>query len=211
MSVYPTLETEGLEVIARVLDALASLGSKIGSVELNSVGREETSTKNGEILRFLAGLDRDGNPVDGVPKRDFITPSEADLEEISEAFAEEIERRCSGEFSESAGLGIKDRTILLNEWFRSGFGKKKLSAFASQMSGAALKKAMLKYMEQVSCRIDYGRTNNPPFDRRLSERYEKWKRDVFGFAYPIGKATGQLIDNLNPDGLGSRNIRLKKR
>jgi hypothetical protein len=209
MSVYPTLETEGLEVVARVLDALASLGSKIGAVELNSIEREGIGPTNAELLRFLAGLDRDGKIRDGAQKRDFITPSEEDLEDISEAFANEIERRVSNEFSEDVGYGVKDRMILLNEWFKSGFGKK-LSSFASQMAGAALKKAMLKYMEQVTDRIDYGRTNNPPFDRRLSEQYEKWKKNVYGFAYPIGKATGQLIDNLNPDGLGSRNIRLKK-
>ena len=71
--------------------------------------------------------------------------------------------------------------------------------------------AMKKYMQHVTDRIDYGRSNVEPFEKRLTDRYAEWKKkQTGGWAYPIGKLTAQLLDNLNPDGLGGRNIRLKK-
>jgi len=42
-----------------------------------------------------------------------------------------------------------------------------------------------------------------------SESYRKWKENTFGFAYPIGKATGQLMENLD-ETFAAREIVLRK-
>jgi hypothetical protein len=184
-----TLDTYGLQTVRKVIGALQSLGSKLGAVELNSVSREDSEATNAEILQWLV-----------YTGRDFITPSADDAEEIAQAFAAELERRLGDEFS---------REVFGDKWDEQPSGKKQ-EAFASELAAAGLKQAMMAYMTQVYQRIQSQSTNNPPFESELSEAYAKHKLKTFGFEKPIGKATGQLIDNLNPDGLGSRNIRLKK-
>jgi hypothetical protein len=185
-----TLETRGLQTLQKALGALQKLGASLGAVELNSHPREDSETTNAEILQWLE-----------YSGRDFITASTQDAEEIAGVFAEELERRLGDEFSKEA---------FWDKWDEQPSGKKQ-EAFANELAAASLKKAMLKYMEQVYHRIQSQNTNNPPFNGELNPDYEAWKLKTFGFTKPIGKATGQLTNNLNPDGLGSRNIRLKKR
>jgi len=195
-----TLETHGLQTLQEALGALRRLGAVLGAVELNSHPREDSETTNAEILQWLV-----------YSGRDFITSSPDDANEIAKASADELERRLGDKFSEEAFWHkLDERQQQSGKKLNKDEKRKQQEKFANELAAAILRSAMLKYMEQVSSRIDYGRTNNPPFERRLSAQYEKWKREVFGFAYPIGKATGQLIDNLNQFGLGSRNIRLKK-
>jgi hypothetical protein len=195
-----TLETHGLETARDVLGALHKLGSSLRAVELNSVSREDSEATNAEILKWLV-----------YTGRDFITASDQDADEIAKAFSAELERRLGAEFSEEAfWYKLNEREQQSGKKWNENERRENQEKLANELAAASLKEAMHKYMYQVSERIDYGRTNNPPFNKILNEQYEKWKKNVYGFAYPIGKATGQLIDNLNPDGLGSRNIRLKK-
>ena len=184
-----TLETRGLQTLQKALGALQKLGASLGAVELNSHPREDSETTNAEILQWLE-----------YSGRDFITPSSGDAEDIAHSFADELERRLGDEFSKGA---------FWDKWDEQPSGKKQ-EAFANELAAASLKQAMLKYMEQVYHRIQSQNTNNPPFNDELNPDYEAWKLKTFGFTKPIGKATGQLTNNLNPDGLGSRNIRLKK-
>jgi hypothetical protein len=185
-----TLETRGLQTLQKTLGALQKLGASLGAVELNSHPREDSETTNAEILQWLE-----------YSGRDFITTSSGDAENIAQTFADELERRLGDEFSKEA---------FWDKWDEQPSSKKQ-EAFANELAAAILKKAMLKYMEQVYQRIEEQKTNNPPFKSELNQDYEAWKLKTFGFSKPIGKATSQLTDNLNPDGLGSRNIRLKKR
>lgn len=180
-------ETEGLGVIEQTLAALNELGSKLGSVELHTRKRQDNEATNAQILD---GLKKKG--------KDFLAQSDADNEEIAKAFADEIERILGQEFSKQA---VVDRF--------EAKGYEDLGKFTNNLATNALQKAMKKFMSQVSKRIDEGETNNPPLDD-LKTNYKKYKERVAGFIYPIGKFTGQLIDNLNPDGLGSRNIRVKR-
>jgi hypothetical protein len=74
-----------------------------------------------------------------------------------------------------------------------------------------LKASMKTWMKQISERIDKSTTNSPPFNGVLSAEWIRQKKGLTGgWAYPIAKLSGQLLDNLNPDGLGARNIRLRK-
>ena len=184
---HVTLETQGLKGVTQVLDALQQLGAQVGAVELHTRKRDDSDATNAEILRWLAEQGRD-----------FITPSGKDTDEIARTFAAELERRLGKQFSQ---LNVVDK------WVGSGF-QKKLSVFATELGSAGLMEAMKKYMDQVSKRIDKQETNVPPLKTELSDSYKK-KKEKKGWL-DIGKFTGQLIDNLNPDGKGARNIRLKK-
>jgi len=196
-----TLETRGLQTLQKALGALQKLGASLGAVELNSHPREDSETTNAEILQWLE-----------YSGRDFITTSSGDAENIAQAFADELERRLGDKFSEEAFWHkLDERQQQSGKKLNKDERRKQQKKFANELAAASLKKAMLKYMEQVYHRIQSQSTNNPPFNGELNPDYEAWKLKTFGFSKPIGKATSQLTDNLNPDGLGSRNIRLKKR
>lgn len=185
-----TLETQGLQPVLEVMEALHELGAKPSAVELNSVSRSDSDQTNAEILRYLADQGRD-----------FIASSNQDADQIAKAFSDELERRLGDKFS---------KEVFWDNWGTAKSSTKSAKALANVLSAAAFRAAMMKYMEQVADRIDSQHTNNPPFKAELTDAYAAKKLREFGFTKPIGKASAQLLDNLNPDGLGARNIRLKK-
>jgi hypothetical protein len=107
-------------------------------------------------------------------KRDVRSINRRDAAKIAEAFAREIEKRLT------AAL-VKGRTPSI-----------------AGMSAGAWREAMRAYMTRALEKIDSQRqSSGAPFGR-LTESYAEWKRNKYGFAIPILKATGQLVENLNP-------------
>jgi hypothetical protein len=79
------------------------------------------------------------------------------------------------------------------------------------MAGAAFIAAMKKWMNQVADRIDRQETNVPPFNGELTPEYAREKaRRTGGWIKPIGKLTGQLLENLTASGPAAGKIQLKK-
>lgn len=189
MSIEISLESEGLRQVQGILTELQKLGSVIKAVELHTIKRKDSEKNNAEIMQFLKKTGRD-----------FVTASDRDAEEIARMAVAEVERRLGVEFSKAA---------VVDRWKGKG-EKNELSQFATQMADSMMRAAMKKYMEQVSDRIDNQETNDPPFNEKLSEAYEAKKLKDHGFAYPIGKATAQLLDNLNPGGTAGSRIRTRK-
>lgn len=187
MGIELKLETEGLQQITDALDILRQLNSRVGAVELHARKRTDSSATNAEILSWL-----------NESGRDFTTNTKAQNEEIAQAFASELERRLGVEFSKKA---------VIDKWGGRG-GNKQLGKTASELSASSLVLACKKWMMQISDRIENEETNVPPLEP-LSEDYAERKLNDVGHD-KIGRYTGQLLDNLNPDGLGARNIRLKK-
>jgi hypothetical protein len=222
MSIEIQLETEGIQQVEQMLSVLSTIGSKLGAIELHSRRREPyvdrdtgdvfgNEASNSTILRSLKAQGRD-----------FITASSSDLDEIANSAANEAERILGSEFSKGAAIDKwthqqrkadlklkRDRSAGANpdpsKYFRG------LDQFATDLSRALLEASMKTWMRQISRRIDKSETNNPPFNGKLSDEWYQQKISLTdGWAYPIGKLSGQLLDNLNPDGLGGRNIRLRK-
>lgn len=211
-----TLETEGIQQLEQMLSALSKLGSSLNAVELHSRRREPYELKgkrfgaestNAEVLHFLK-----------LQKRDFITQSPKDNEEIAKAGADEMERILKEAFSTKAVLDKwgKQQTTAAKMWAKAGGPKEdyfqSLEQFATKLTSQMLRAAMKKYMHQIVNRIETQTTNNPPFNDQLSAEWIEIKRQLTsGWTKPIGKLSGQLTDNINPDGHGSRNIRVKRR
>lgn len=185
-----SLDTEGVQRLNTLVKVLKRLGAAIAAVELHGIKRNDSSADNAEILGWLADQGRD-----------FVTPSDSDIAKIEKAFVAEVERR-SGLLLDS--IPMKDSAAKLK---RSGID----AQMASEIAGASFIAAIKEWMDQVGDRIDAQKTNNPPFNAQLTPAYEAWKKTkTGGWAYPIGKFTGQLLDNLNSSGPAAGKIRLKK-
>jgi len=95
--------------------------------------------------------------------------------------------------------------------FLSGKGKGR-DKVAKQIANACLKMAMFKYMDIITEHIESqtgpggAALSNP----ELTPEYAKLKKKDWGFEKPIGKRSAQLLDNLNADGVGGRNIKIQK-
>lgn len=187
MSIEVTLQSEGMQQVERMVNALSQLGSRVKAVELHTRKRKDGAT-NDTILEALKNTGRD-----------FVSASPADAEKIAQAFVEEVERRLGQEFSKGAVVDV---------WNEKGSGRD-LGKFSTELSSGAFMDAMKEYMRQVSERINEQRTNNPPFNSELNKDYAKKKMRDVGFIL-IGKYSGQLLENLNPGGTGASNIRLRK-
>jgi hypothetical protein len=185
-----SLESEGLGRMNTLLGVLKKLGTAIEAVELHSIRREESSSENATILMGLAGQGRD-----------FVTQNDSDIAQMEQAFVLEVERRAGALL---ASLPAKDAAKVLKA---TGIESREASA----MAGAAFIAAMKKWMNQVASRIDRQETNAPPFNGELTPEYaEEKRRRTGGWIKPIGKLTGQLLENLNSSGPAAGKIQLKK-
>jgi hypothetical protein len=185
-----SLESEGLGRMHTLLGVLKKLGTAIEAVELHSIRREESSSENATILMGLAGQGRD-----------FVTQNDSDIAQMEQAFVLEVERRAGALL---ASLPAKDAAKVLKA---TGIESREASA----MAGAAFIAAMKKWMNQVADRIDRQETNVPPFNGELTSEYAREKaRRTGGWIKPIGKLTGQLLENLNASGPAAGKIQLKK-
>jgi len=187
-----SLETEGLERMHTLLGVLKKLGTAIEAVELHSITRNPSEYESGaENATILLGLAEQG--------RDFVTQSSHDIAEMERAFVAEVERRAG---TLLASLPAKDAGKVLKA---SGIESRQASA----MAGASFIAAMKRWMDQVASRIDRQDTNVPPFNGELTPEYAREKaRRTGGWIKPIGKLTGQLLENLNASGPAAGKITL---
>lgn len=112
--------------------------------------------------------------------RDFFS-TEAGAEAAAQAFADAVEERMA----------------------KATEGNMKAGAVAGYAWVQAMKAAMKVAAENINAGNFEGGGSE-----KLDPAYEKAKAAMHGFAYPIGKATGQLLDNLSSSNYG--NIKLKR-
>lgn len=120
--------------------------------------------------------------------RNFTEMDASELDEIAQAFVDKIE-----EFMSKVEAAEK--------------GKDQMKA-ARNTAANSWKAAMLEDMRLVTEHIEEGRFTGGG-NKDLSPAYARFKQAAVGFTHPIGKFHGELIDNLNPKGPASRNIRVK--
>lgn len=165
-----------------MLRALEKIAKTKMAADLNAKERHDNATlNNAEILQFLA---RQG--------RNFVTPSRDALRDIDKAALKEIEKGLAKYKVGRSGSRIVNKGEM-NE------------AKARGVIGNALRSAAKVWQKEITRRIEEGDFEGDG-DPKLSEEYEKYKEKLYNFAYPIGKATGQLLDNVRPD---TRNLKLR--
>jgi hypothetical protein len=177
------VEPQGLEQAGQMLRALEKIAKTRMSADLNAKERHDNATlNNAEILEFLAGQGRD-----------FVTPSKDALKDIDEAALEEIEKGLAKYKVGRSGSRIVNKGDM-NE------------SKARGVLGNALRKAAKEWKKEITRRIKEGDFEGGG-NQKLEPEYEAWKKKIYSYAYPIGVATKQLLDNVKPD---SRNLKLRR-
>jgi hypothetical protein len=172
-----------IDAFQEALKSIEKIGDVFKAVDLHAKERAEgTGSNNAQILDWL-----------GKQGRDFVTPRDGDVQKIAQAFADSV----------IEDLGQKLKTI--GSKTKTG-GTITADQIARQISGKAYKKAAQVWLEEITRRIEDGDFDGGG-DSKLSPEYEKYKEGKFGFAYPIGKASGQVLDNVSPK---TRNLKLRK-
>jgi hypothetical protein len=208
--------TAELRAMQQTMSTLKSMGATVMSVELNGKKRLEDSSKNNaQILKWLAeGVKNKtgvGDKSGAIVKRDFISMNPSDAKEIGERYVDiasvELQSESNrvsntvNEYDINAGVGItRQRTRAEIE--------KRAKEIANEIAGKALIASMEKVKDIIAERIESGVDYMGDKVEELSDDYEEYKENKHGHIYPIGIATGQVIDNLTP---GKRNIRLKRK
>lgn len=202
------LQCPELKPILAVIKQASKTGSHYSGVKLMSVQREETAYTNAEILQSLSDTGRD-----------FQTPDSGCMRAMEQSAADELERRISNELKKAERAAKKAARA---SGKAAGFSGKMLTAYTAantesvgsvgggekwdkQAQAAMLKAAMEAYMDFVSYGIETQQADGGV--AKLTPKYAEQKRRKFGFEDPVGKATGQLIANLDVS-ISSPNIKL---
>ena len=184
------IQTQGLAQAQDLLATLKKMGAKPRSVDLHGKQRlEGNDANNAEVLGWLKNTGRD-----------FITPTKEMMDEIGEALKNEIEE---GLIKAKARRAARAVTASAKQ---TPYKPKGDDQLAKSVMNRALKNAMFKAMKIMSDRINNQETADGVLTE-LTEKYAAYKQKKFGFTRPIGKATGQLIDNLAQS---ARNIKLRR-
>ena len=212
MSISLSLHAEGLETVNDLIHYCQALGAKPGGVNLLSHPRAEGGPTSAQLLKWHAHLEGTGHPY---PKRDFVTNSKSDNEEIAKAYAKTLDEEMKKFIKQKAKWEkLKSRSVMGQYTTRTGKIKElkpppdkrlKANAWLTKAHIAGMK----IYMEQVHNRIERELSNTGDVPE-LSESYTKRKREVKGFI-DMMKWTGQILDNLDFGGVGGKNIRVTKK
>ena len=180
------LEALGLKEAQAQIDAamkmMQALGSTFGGVDLHP------KTRRVEAGEEAPPKEQNALIVDELIEagRDFFTPDRA----TSQAVADELDRELQKRIDEMK----RSRQAMT------------MQAVNGAMAGGLIS-AMQTYMRAVVARIEAQQTATGS-PSPLSPGYAAWKLGKYGFETPIGKATGNLLENL--DASNKANIRPRK-
>jgi hypothetical protein len=178
------IEVTGLESSKAMLQSLEKIAKVKRAVDLVAFNRHDPWSKgmdNAQVLRSLAS-----------GGRDFTPPSKKALEKMDSAALEIIEK------------GLKKYEVTATKT-KIVFKNKMTDVKARQVLSSALMNVAKEWKREITRRIreaDWvggGSTT-------LVDWYAAWKQKEFGFVYPIGKATEQLLENVKPD---RKNLKLR--
>ena len=205
-----SVEAEGIQEMLEILETLRAIGSTLNGAKLRNIKRvdstptmgprQQVETKNSEVLRYLMESGRD-----------FVSAVPETIADMAEEFAKEVEFRMAkfAKTRTAKKLGVSN-AYEYAALAKIGYAdKEKVERLANEIAGAALKAAIYVWMRDIEERIN----KQEPVDgvlTPLSDGYATWKRNVFGFETPIGKASGQLLENLDASGAGARSVVISK-
>ena len=185
-----SIDVKGLEDAKELLAYLHDLGNVVQNAEvLGHQRQEQPGLNNAEVLQYLG----EQNPKSKRnTKRDFYSMS-------AEEQAVVVDRPFLEKLWESVEK-IAAKPVVVAGRLKSQ------AAYASQAMGNSLKAACLSYLRWVTDNIESQRWKGGG-SSSLSEEYADTKQRKYGFTQPIGKASGQLIDNVAPN---AKNIKLNR-
>ena len=199
-----------LAPIMEILNQLEKTGSEYSGVSLKGLERTDSDSNNAEVLGYL-----------GESGREFGELFDFELKYIAEIGAKEYDDRIQKAFNRAVreakkearafgkGIGLKGKAL---KAYAEKAGSKVNSyddneKWSKQTASAVLRACMKMYMDIV---VDHIKKQFAPGGvKPLSEKYEPEKRRAVGFSYPIGKRTGQLLENLDPTNAAGR-MKLEK-
>ena len=166
----------------KALKAVEKIGEVVKAVDLHAKRRAEGGASNAQVFD---GLAKQG--------RDFVTPRPEDAQKIAQAFVDVVIRDMQRVFNTIGKTNARGKVITADKVAR------KLSGKAYMAAGNVWLKEITRRIKEADW-IGKGSKN-------LSPEYEAYKLEKYKKAYPIGIATGQLIENVNPK---TKNLKLRK-
>ena len=191
--------TAELDSMRQTMHMVEKLGATVTAAELNAKNREEDqNTNNAQVLKYLAH----GNTrAKKLKKRDFVSMGSDNAATRAEKYTEEVNRVMQKQADRNANALKKGKKT-----------KAQIEKSASRDANKAAADGLIAAMEEVKRiiaeRIDNGVDWEGAQIEDLEDDYKKQKERDHHHVYPIGNATGQVIDNLAP---GKRNIRLRRK
>lgn len=196
-----SLEVEGIDTMSELLVMLREIGTTVNGAQLRGAKRVDAEgTSNDDIL---AGLVLSG--------RDFVGPTDGDINAAADSFSKTVQTRLE-KFARSrrakklGAKSIEELKALQSIGYAKDGSAQRL---AQEIASASLKEAIFTWMDAIMSRIENQQTATGGLTP-LSETYAAYKRKKWGFESPIGKASGQLLDNLDSSGTGERNVRITR-
>ena len=190
-----------------MIQYVQAMGSKVGGVELLAHDRAKGTASNDDLLLWHAHLKGHGWKY---PKRDFVTSSKSDLNEIATEAVKSLDQEMQKYIDRMRRYErLKARSVGGHYTTRTGKVKElkkppDVAQVANQWGAKMLRAGMKIYMEQVHDRMERGVSNAgsvPPLNKKTVDRKG---HDEFM------KETAQLLDNLDFGGLGGKNIRVTR-
>lgn len=192
MTIELSLKVTGLQAAMKLMQRMHGIPRAYRGVKLSDVERTESDAENSIIAE---ALQKSG--------RDFFSLRKGDEQHIVAAYDREIQIALD---KEARLLAKLERSTAVGAAAKLATFKGAAEGRARGMAGKALRAAMAEYMRLVTQNIEQQRTKSGA-PRELTEEYAAVKQRRWGFVHPIGKASGQLLENLNPTEAG-RNISL---
>ena len=191
-----TLEVQGLEGSQQMLKMLEFFANMGMGIELNARHRfgedgeeDEFDITNADILDFLDEQGR--NFVDPPPVHRM---DKAQMKAIEKGVKSIPKRMMTKKTNMKRLVNSAKRGLSSN-----------LQRLAREQMARGLRAAAKEWKKEITRRIEQGDWTGGGGD--LNPEYEAEKLRAVGFAHPIGKRTGQLIDNVAPN---TRNLKIIK-
>jgi hypothetical protein len=193
-----TFDCPELEPIVMILEELGKTGSEYRGVHLKGLDRSDSPSNNAQILKWLGESGRKFGELFSGEMDDIASLALLEYMDRIEKALKRAEREAA-KIARAKGRaqGIKGKALNA----LADTAKSKVSNFlrdeqwSKQTASAVLKAAMKGYMKYVVDHIENRKA--PGGVKELTENYAIEKKRSVGFEHPIGKRTGQLLENLD--------------
>lgn len=178
-----------LKAMEDMMKTIAAMGATVKSAVLKAREhanqypdvKKNPGLNNAEILKHMADQGRD-----------FITPTDAQVTKIAQAFVDEAARRLNRDAAQASKVGHKSP-----------------KSRANLIAGAGFRVAGMVWMKVAHDRIlneGWIASDSKMGKKQLHPQYATKKMEDVGFLHPIGTRSGQVEENLKPD---KKNIKVE--
>lgn len=190
--------TAELAAMHETMSMIKRLGAEVKGANLNAKARVDGSgLNNAQVLKFLAeGNSRSDKPT----KRDFISMGPSEASAIAQDYVDKVAIQMQKQANRNANLIAKGKRT-----------QGQIDASARKQANLAARAgffaAMDKVKEIISNRITEGVVAGGGQVEDLTEETKKSKQRDHSHVYPVGIATGQVLENLTE---GKSNVKITR-